>query len=545
MYRFFLLIFFLSIFYNPLFSQENTENKSSHFALKVKETKEEKKKKVNFKKLSLKNAFVNTNFNMLIGATQFFGDIKQYDHLPAYEESNGFWEIKPSLEVSLTKKLSPLLSLQGTAIIGQFGGVRDPSSDIQHNSMTDPYNQYEGEGDYFLTNYKELDLQLLLNLSNTLSFFSTKIITNNYTLYLKGGMGINVFNAVNRNLASDNFIYAYGYKGEEESWELSEMGETKKDLIDQPKESVYILGLLAKYEINDKFSLIFDITKRTGRTDKWDAFNEDFNSRTASEYDNFNFYSLGASYNIGGKLEKEEWVTPLEGLEEKINIHEASIEWISEDKDNDGVADAFDKEPNTPVGVAVDGSGASLDIDMDNVPDYLDSDPFSSRGAIVDANGVEFDTDNDGIPDSKDLESNTEIGSIVNQYGISVSSSGANSDSYSPSIYFESGSYYINNSNLKRLATIAIVMNNNPNIRLNVIGNADNIGTSGYNQKLALNRANEVINFLSKNFDIDKNRFTAISNGEEKPLSKDEVSSEFLNINTLSINRRVDFQIIR
>ena len=89
-------------------------------------------------------------------------------------------------------------------------------------------------------------------------------------------------------------------------------------------------------------------------------------------------------------------------------------------------------------------------------------------------------------------------------------------------------------------------MNNNPNIKLNVIGNADNVGTSTHNQKLALNRANEVINFLSRNFNIDISRFTAISNGEEKPLSEEKVSSEFPNINTLSeINRRVDFQIIR
>jgi hypothetical protein len=126
-------------------------------------------------------------------------------------------------------------------------------------------------------------------------------------------MGINVFNAVNRNLVSDNFIGSYGYKGEQELWSLSEFGETKENLINQPKESVYILGLLAKYEINDKLSLIFDITKRTGRTDKWDAFDEDLNKLTASEYDNFNFYSLGVSYNIGEKTEKE-WISPLERL---------------------------------------------------------------------------------------------------------------------------------------------------------------------------------------------------------------------------------------
>ena len=78
------------------------------------------------------------------------------------------------------------------------------------------------------------------------------------------------------------------------------------------------------------------------------------------------------------------------------------------------------------------------------------------KEAIVDNNGVEFDSDNDGIPDSKDLENNTEIGSIVNQYGISVINYKNNNEnnSYFPSIYFESGSFYINNSNLKRLTTV-------------------------------------------------------------------------------------------
>ena len=34
------------------------------------------------------------------------------------------------------------------------------------------------------------------------------------------------------------------------------------------------------------------------------------------------------------------------------------------------------------MGVAVDGSGISLDIDMDNIPDYIDKDPFSSKGQL-------------------------------------------------------------------------------------------------------------------------------------------------------------------
>ena len=65
------------------------------------------------------------------------------------------------------------------------------------------------------------------------------------------------------------------------------------------------------------------------------------------------------------------------------------IDGFTDDADNDGVSDAFDKSPNTPLGVAVDGSGNALDVDMDNVPDYRDADPFSNRGAQVDENGVE------------------------------------------------------------------------------------------------------------------------------------------------------------
>jgi len=284
MYRYILLIFCFVISNNPLFSQENTEEKSSHSDLKVKDTKKEKRAKINLKKISYEKLFVNTDLSILIGSTKFFGDIKQDDDLPA-------------LEISLTKRLSPLLSLQGTYIVGEFAGARSKISDIQHNSMTDPYNQYEGEGDYFVTNYKEIDLQLLLNLSNALPFLSTQKITNNYTLYLKGGMGINVFNSLNRNLVSDNFIRSYGYKGEQEDWGVSEFGKEKENLINQPKESVYILGLLAKYEVNNKLSLIFDITKRIG-TDRWDAFDE-------GKYDNFNFYSLGFSHTIGKKTEKD------------------------------------------------------------------------------------------------------------------------------------------------------------------------------------------------------------------------------------------------
>ena len=534
------LLFSLLLFVNFTYSQDTLKNNNNHFIIEIQETENKNPEAKKWDKKGLSKLFVNTDVSILVGATQFFGDIKQWDNIPAYDKNQNFYEVKPSIEISISKKINHLFTIQASAISGKFGGLRKIGEGVD-NEVYDPYGFYQETGEYFVADYKELDLQGLLNISNLLAFFNTNITTNNYTFYLKGGVGINKFSTVNRNLESGDYIYSYGYSDETQNG-----GNIKKDLLNRPGESTVIFGFVSKYEINDKISLLLDLTKRTSKSDKFDASLSTLNHNAKTEYDNFNFYSFGVSYNIGGRFTKEEWVTPLEGLQKDLNNTKANIEWLSEDSDNDGVSDAFDKEDNTPMGVSVDGSGVALDVDMDNIPDYLDSDPFSSRGAIVDGNGVEFDTDNDGISDSKDLESNTKIGSIVNQYGITVSigNSTSNMEVYLPSIYFTSGSYFINSSNLRRMATIAIMMNNNPEIRLNVIGNTDKNGTTNSNQKLALQRSQEVISYLSENYGIAKNRFESSSNGEEKNLATEIISTEFPDNNTLSeINRRVDFKI--
>jgi len=216
------------------------------------------------------------------------------------------------------------------------------------------------------------------------------------------------------------------------------------------------------------------------------------------------------------------------------------------------VSDAFDKSPNTPLGVAVDGSGNALDVDMDNVPDYRDADPFSNRFAQVDANGKEFDDDKDGVPNSIDLESNTNVGAMVNQFGINVRNTNyVNSGGlvYFPSIYFNSGSAIVGNSNENRIATMALLLKNNPDVYLNVIGHTDNIGTPKFNKQLGLKRANEVVDYLVLNYNVDPVRLKATTKGEADPLSSViEITSDLesdIKVNYLAeINRRVDFEIV-
>jgi OOP family OmpA-OmpF porin len=267
--------------------------------------------------------------------------------------------------------------------------------------------------------------------------------------------------------------------------------------------------------------------------------------------DNFTFLSLGMAYKIGRQINESEWASPIDGLRDDVTTLFVKIDGFTDDADNDGVSDAFDKSPNTPLGVAVDGSGNALDVDMDNVPDYRDADPFSNRGVLVDVNGVELDDDKDGVPNSKDLESNTLVGTMVNQFGMNVSSTVYTNGGgmiYFPSIYFNSGSAIVGSSNENRIAIIALMLKNNADISLNVIGHTDNVGNTKFNKELGLKRAKAVINYLVSNYNIDAKRLNAITKGEEDPLSNVTTINNGIEgssaVNTLTeINRRVDFEI--
>jgi OOP family OmpA-OmpF porin len=295
-------------------------------------------------------------------------------------------------------------------------------------------------------------------------------------------------------------------------------------------------------------NLVLDYTVRNGKTDKWDA--SIMNTQNSS--DMFAFLSLGMSYKIGNHDYKSEWKSPIEGLKTDVEELFVQIDGFTDDSDNDGVSDAFDKKPNTPLGVAVDGAGIALDVDMDNVPDYRDADPFSYRGAIVDKNGVELDDDKDGVPNSKDLETNTRVGVMVNQFGISVNNStymNSGGMIYFPSVYFNSGSAVVVTSNKNRLATIAIILKSNPNVKMKVIGHTDIVGDANFNKKLGLKRANAVINYLNVHYNIDSKRLIPETKGEEDPLSKQTQINNGIEDGSsidsfLEINRRVDFDII-
>ena len=87
------------------------------------------------------------------------------------------------------------------------------------------------------------------------------------------------------------------------------------------------------------------------------------------------------------------------------------------DGDQDGVADRYDRCPNTPEGVQVNRRGCPLDTDGDGVPDYLDQCPGTDPNIGVNSDGCPLDSDGDGVPDHRDQCPATAEGVAVNAQG--------------------------------------------------------------------------------------------------------------------------------
>ncbi len=95
-----------------------------------------------------------------------------------------------------------------------------------------------------------------------------------------------------------------------------------------------------------------------------------------------------------------------------------------QDRDRDGVLDAYDACPETPIGIQVDEFGCPADADGDGVPDYLDKCADTPKGILVDATGCPLDADGDGVADNLDKCANTPTGVKVDAAGCPIDSDG-------------------------------------------------------------------------------------------------------------------------
>ncbi|HEY1199555.1 MAG TPA: OmpA family protein [Niastella sp.] len=72
-------------------------------------------------------------------------------------------------------------------------------------------------------------------------------------------------------------------------------------------------------------------------------------------------------------------------------------------------------------------------------------------------------------------------------------------------------------------------------------GNTDNTGLAKSNDRLSLDRANSVVNYLVNEYHLDRNKFIVIGNGSKKPVQGCEDNQDEA---CKARNRRTEFQFI-
>lgn len=132
-------------------------------------------------------------------------------------------------------------------------------------------------------------------------------------------------------------------------------------------------------------------------------------------------------------------------------------------------------------------------------------------------------------------------------------------------IFFKFGSWELTSDSESGLKALVKLLNDNPNITIELAAHTDLVGNNEANQELSHKRAQSVVDYLIKH-GIEKERLTAIGYGEGKPvvvddnlhklypyMPKDQVLDEAF-ITTLtadkqevcnSLNRRTEFRVLK
>ncbi len=229
------------------------------------------------------------------------------------------------------------------------------------------------------------------------------------------------------------------------------------------------------------------------------------------------------------KSEPLYWLNPNAQVADAISQLEARPIYDPTDTDADGIIDAIDDEDNSPAGARVDSRGKTLDSDGDKVADYQDKEPFSPPGYTVSKEGVA------NVP-KPNFVTEADVNRIVDaklaNFKLPVQKT--ITDWFLPMVNFDLNSSRLKQSEYANLYQVAQVLKANPDLRIMAQGHTDRTGGEGYNNVLSFNRAKVAIDFLVKEYGIDRNRLVLGYAGEGTTI----VPTNKVNFT----NRRVEFR---
>lgn len=271
----------------------------------------------------------------------------------------------------------------------------------------------------------------------------------------------------------------------------------------------YLLGLTAQFRLSNRVALNADFTMVNNISQKY-TFDGNPNGLVAPVVEDRGFNatlynaSVGFSIYLGKHNKHADWTSSdarVTELEKRVD----KIETDLNDTDRDGVVDFLDLEPNTIAGLTVDTKGRAIDNNQNGVPDemeaYLETLKNNNKPVVVqEDNSIE----------------NLIDGGYINVF-FDFNSSKPIATSYE-NIYF-----------------VVNYLRNNPDTSVDIIGYADEIGDSEYNDKLSSTRASNVKEIIVKS-GIESSRLNILGKGED--TSVDSKSKD-----ARKLVRRVTFKL--
>jgi OOP family OmpA-OmpF porin len=222
--------------------------------------------------------------------------------------------------------------------------------------------------------------------------------------------------------------------------------------------------------------------------------------------------SVGLTYYLGSKNSHADW--SVGGKDVALRINQAQQELESRlaaleagltDSDQDGIPDMFDAEPNSITGVAVDSKGRTVDRNGNGIADELER-YFDKKytAAYTEGSGQ-----------------SAELKALINDGYVNV--------------YFDFNSSTPTIESVSGINFLVKYLNANPSASVDVMGYADELGNTAYNQTLSQKRAENVKQTLVYS-GIDASRLTIVGNGEDTSVNKSSKEAR-------QIVRRVTFKI--
>ena len=385
------------------------------------------------------------------------------------------WSIE--LAGGFNKPQRPITAGYSTSIISPYTvdlGVRYMFNNKFGLKADFGFNSLTGNDDSidFDTKYYRADLQGVANLGRILSFENW---TNTFGLLGHAGFGLSFLERKDPTYVKDR------------------MGN-------------FMIGITGQIKLTDRIALTGDFTSITNAKQ-----NVAFDGSSANDIRGFNGSlftgTVGLTVYLGKNAKHADWVIDNEDKFDAIDARFMAIENKMLDTDKDGVADYLDEEANTPAGAMVDTKGKSIDKNNNGVPDETEAYVLKNYAS---------NTTNSPL-----LSNNELITSLINGGYVAV--------------YFDFNKSTPTNVSTEGTDFMLTYLRNNPSATIDIVGHADEIGRSAYNDKLSNARAKNVKNTLVK-ANIDASRLNVIAAGEDTSVDKD---SE----NARRLVRRVTFRV--